>query len=340
MKQPTHRASSFRHPILSALVALSLTAAVFGQLVAQSQSDPAGATAQENSAATIRHIVESANHPYLRWPDFPYYQDEMEAIYGSVDFAPLWFEAGSLSPPAHAVLDLLLEVDDLGLEPESYDAGRLQGIREELQGGRQLSPSEIGLVDAAISVAILRHISDVHIGRVNPENLSFGFNIEDKKYDLPKLLLDAIARNRIAETVREAEPDLPQYWRLKEALARYRALAENPDLGPVRVPPTVNPGDRYDGTIALRRYLAGLGDLSESDAQQAGGDAARRRVIIPCRGESRQARAGALGSGPGPFRSGRPKPIKISGLLALDAAGPGVRPEICAEGKWQRPRKR
>ncbi len=41
--------------------------------------------------------------------------------------------------------------------------------------------------DAALTVCIMRYVSDVHIGRINPQNLGFEFDVSHKKLDLPAL---------------------------------------------------------------------------------------------------------------------------------------------------------
>ena len=71
----------------------------------------------------------------------------------------------------------------------------------------------------------MRHISDVHIGRINPTHLGYeGYDPDPRKYDLVQLVQAAIAEDRVAQTVAAAEPQFPQYGWLKEALARYRRL--------------------------------------------------------------------------------------------------------------------
>jgi murein L,D-transpeptidase YcbB/YkuD len=112
---------------------------------------------------------------------------------------------------------------------------------------------------------MLRHVSDVHIGRVNPRRLAVGINIERKKLDLARVLREAIDRGRVAGMVRDAEPRFVQYRRLKEAYARYRALAADASLPTVSSARALRPGQRFDHVAALRRRLATLGDLPASD---------------------------------------------------------------------------
>ena len=212
---------------------------------------------------TLHLITETAHHPYLTWPDFPHYQDEMEAIYGPGEFELLWFDDDRPTRQARQVIEALSNADVHGLDPLDYDAGRLAELLASIGRGESPDGSQLALIDAAISVGFLRYLSDLHIGRVNPENLHFGFNIEEKKLDLAATVNAALENDEIAETVARVEPGFPQYDRMQRHLADYRELAgvELPHVPEVDV---VHPGDEYSGTAELRTVLITLGDLPSS----------------------------------------------------------------------------
>ena len=243
---------------------LALASAVgLAPLTAQAQSsDP------ELIHATIERIVDEANHPYLRWPSFPYYRDELESFYGRNDYGLAWFEDGRLTSPARDVIGVLMAAGERGLDPEDYDALRLDSLAVALDSDPP--PDLQALIDVAITIGLFRHISDLHIGRVNPANLNMGFNIEPKKYDLPALVRVAVAENRIGSLVAEVQPHFLQYELLEEVLPRYRQLAEEPSLQPIPVVSASKEGDTYAGLPQLRRLLIATGDLEESEAGPAG----------------------------------------------------------------------
>ena len=153
-----------------------------------------------------------------------------------------------------------MDAEAHGLNPEDYDATKLAGYLAALDGGERFDRSELALIDGALSVGFLRYLSDLHIGRVNPVNLHFGFNVEPKKLDLASVALEAIERDDLPATVASVEPPFPQYARMQRVLAEYRKLAELP---PTSVPETgtVHPGDSYAGLPELHALLVTLGDL-------------------------------------------------------------------------------
>ena len=260
--------------LMTWLVMLLVTAAAEGHAREAENGVWAEAVAAESVAtdsavsATLRMLTETANHPYLTWPDFPHYKDEMEALYAPSGYGLLWLDGGRPSNQARDVVEALLSADSHGLRPDDYDAGRLAELLDSIANGRAVDGSQLALVDAAISVGFLRYLSDLHVGRVNPENLHFGFNIEEKKLDLAAIVGAAIERDEIATAVARIEPGFPQYARMREVLAEYRDLATL-DLAAIPVVDVVHPEDEYAGTAELRTLLMALGDLSP-DAPTAG----------------------------------------------------------------------
>jgi murein L,D-transpeptidase YcbB/YkuD len=189
----------------------------------------------------------------------------MEGLYEPGGYGLLWFEGGMPTAQALAAVEALVGADAHALHPEDYDAGRLQELLVEIAGGREVDGSELALVDAAISVAFLRFLSSLHTGRVNPENLSFGFNVEERTLDLAAVVRTAIRNDQIGETVARVEPKFPQYNRMQEVLAEYRELASR-DLPRLPDGATVHPGDEYGAARDLRTLLIALGDLDAGAA--------------------------------------------------------------------------
>jgi len=219
------------------------------------------ATEDSTVSQTLRLLTETARHPYLKWPDYPHYRDEMEGLYEPRGYGLLWFEGGRPTPRARSAVDALLGADMHALNPEDYDAARLGELLASIADGMEVDGSELALVDAAISVAFLRFLSDLHVGRVNPDNLSFGFNVEDRKLDLAAVVQAAIQHDQILKTVARLEPKFPQYNRMQEVLAEYRELATR-ELPRLPDGATVHPGDAYAAAGDLRTLLIALGDLA------------------------------------------------------------------------------
>ena len=77
------------------------------------------------------------------------------------------------------------------------------------------SADAISLFDVAMTVNVMRYISDLRIGRVNPQHFNFDINVADKKYDLAEFVSDNVVD---ATDVPEAD---------RQRRARLRRLPQN-----------------------------------------------------------------------------------------------------------------
>lgn len=220
------------------------------------------AAAEDSAATMLREAARTGTLSGLRWPRFPYYRDELTALYSGVGWQPAWTKDGRPTPAARGAVDVLSKAEERGLHPADYDAALLGRRLEALERASTPSAHDVGWFDVALSVGVLRHVSDVHIGRVNPKNLSVRINVGRKKLDLAKELREAIDHGSVAELVGRAEPTFVQYRALKAAYARYGALAADSTIPTVKASGTLHRGDAFASASALRRRLAALGDLS------------------------------------------------------------------------------
>jgi murein L,D-transpeptidase YcbB/YkuD len=215
--------------------------------------------------------VREARHPWLRWQRFPYYQDELEGLYGPRANAALWLDGARPIPQTAAAISALSDARAKGLDPLAYDAPMLDEMRRMLEAGTPASAEELALFDVALSIGMLRFVSDLHIGRVNPRNVDFGLDVEPKKYELATLLAAAVREGRVSEIVGEAEPGFHAYKRMLNALHLYQSLADDPSVSPVVLERTFAPGDEFEAAPQLARWLRALGDLPPAEVPAEAG---------------------------------------------------------------------
>jgi hypothetical protein len=60
------------------------------------------------------------------------------------------------------------------------------------QAGPPPSDTDLARFDIGLTVSVMRYISDLHVAKVNPRLVHFGFDVERKKYDLPGFVRDRI----------------------------------------------------------------------------------------------------------------------------------------------------
>ncbi|HSY58162.1 MAG TPA: L,D-transpeptidase family protein, partial [Terriglobales bacterium] len=161
---------------------------------------------------------------------------------------------------------ILQQADQKGLSAEDYDASRWSARLAKLKpGAAQPSEADAQLFDLELSVCLMRYISDLHIGKVNPKHFDFGLNVETKKYDLPEFVKNNVMEAPdVAAVLAKVEPTYPGYQRAIQALHSYMELAKKEDADSLSLPPvqkTIGPGESYAGLPQMTRLLRLVGDL-------------------------------------------------------------------------------
>src|SRR5581483_769016 len=173
-------------------------------------------------------------------------------------YALLWTKDGQPSPQTLAVIALFEKADEKGINSVDYDGSRW---KQRLTIFPTHDQTALARFDLAVSITLMRYISDLHIGRINPRNVRFDLDIETKKYYLPKLLTDIAEANDPNAILGTIEPPYAEYKRLQTALANYRRIAVEAK-GEAKLPvANVKPGDPYEAIARLAKMLHRTGDL-------------------------------------------------------------------------------
>lgn len=214
--------------------------------------------------ASLRAIIQSGNLSDLRWPDFSDFEKHVQKFYESYGYSLPWVRGMQPTAQAQQVISLLLKAEQKGLAAEDYDGPRWGDRLSKLKPAAS-QPSEADAVrfDAALTVCVMRYISDLHIGKVNPKHFDFGLDVEAKKYDLPEFLKeDVVEATDLAGVLAKVEPPYPGYQRTIQALHAYLEFAKEYDGNqfPAMQKP-IAPGDSYPAAPQLIRLLRLVGDL-------------------------------------------------------------------------------
>jgi murein L,D-transpeptidase YcbB/YkuD len=225
---------------------------------------PAAAAQQTGGSdisSQLRGIAEAGKLPELRWPDFSDYREHVRNFYGPLSDTPAWIRDGRPTPQALAIIEILKQADSVGLDPEDYDASRWADRLTRLQ--KSQAAGDGAIFDAALTVCLMRYISDCHIGKINPGHFKFGLSVEAKKYDLPAFLRERLVNGQDEKAeLAQIGPPFAGYKRTLAALQQYLQLAREDDGEKLPVPAKpIAPGSPYDGLPRLTRLLRLLGDL-------------------------------------------------------------------------------
>jgi murein L,D-transpeptidase YcbB/YkuD len=221
--------------------------------------------------AEIQSMVTSAQLQSMRWPNFSDYRTWLQQFYVPTAYAPAWVAGNQPTPIALSVMQRFGGAGYKGLNPEDYDAPRWAARIQTLQSAP--TPAAVADFDVAMTVCTMRYVSDLRIGRINPQHFKYGLSVEGKKYDLADFVRNqVIPSSNVNQLLDGVEPPFAAYRRTEQAIARYTQLAQQDDGE--KLPATakpVEPGQPYAGIPRLTRLLKLEGDLPDASATQDAG---------------------------------------------------------------------
>jgi murein L,D-transpeptidase YcbB/YkuD len=242
-----------------------------GQASAKSaKSSPVATSAKSGSAqkptgtpARLSAIITSGRLVDLRWPDFSDYRLHLTNFYRPTGYKPAWIRDGEPTTQAVELIQILQDADRKGLLAEDYDASLWADRLGLLKGSHQ--DDDEARFDAALTVCVMRYISDLHIGRINPQNLGFEFDVSHKKLDLPQFVRQrVVSGSDLRSELSPVEPTFAIYQRLLGALLHYMELEKTGEGEKVLDVGGVSPGGQYAGIAGLAARLRLFDDLSNS----------------------------------------------------------------------------
>ena len=224
-------------------------------------------TLNANDRGWLDTTIGSGTLADLRWPNFSDYSKHLQKFYAFSNDSLWWVTGIEPTPQARQAIALLQQAGQKGLSADDYDGPRWNDRLASLKAATGQPASQAAVkFDLALTISVMRYISDLHIGKVNPQRLAFELDDESKKYDLPEFLRDnVVGAGDVAGALAQVEPPYPGYRRTLQAFQTFVELAKKDDgeqLPPPVVPKkTIAPGDTWLGVPRLTRLLRLVGDL-------------------------------------------------------------------------------
>ena len=132
----------------------------------------------------------------MRWPNYTDFQPQVEAFYEGRNYELAWTRNGLPTESAMAVIQVFENAAQKGLTPADYDGGRWQQRVQHLQQIHRThddsdeAQTAVAQFDVAMTVALTRYLSDIHLGRINPQALNFDIDVPSRraKFDVASLI--------------------------------------------------------------------------------------------------------------------------------------------------------
>src|SRR5260370_37617168 len=218
-----------------------------------------------------KEMLDAKELTSLRWPNFSDYQPIVAQFYDDRNYEVAWTRDGAPTASTNGFIKAFQDAGAKGLIPEDYDASRWA---DRVQKLGDKSADTISAFDVAMTVNVMRFISDLRIGRVNPSHFNFDINVQDKKYDLAEFVSDnAVDATDVPGLIARAEPDSEQYRKTEEALAHYLELAKQQEQAVAEPLPMVERAGSVGGSYPAAAQVLSRLQLERGGSGGAGASA-------------------------------------------------------------------
>jgi murein L,D-transpeptidase YcbB/YkuD len=210
----------------------------------------------------ICRLAQEGKLEDLRWPSFTAFRKQAREFYAAHEYDPVWTHQSQLTPQALALIELMEHAEQNGLRPDDYDGTRwTRRLARFAEKNPEITDNELASLDVSLTVSVLRYLTDLHRGRVNPNEVEFA--LVAKNFAAADFLRDRVVNATDAKAaVQQAEPAYSGYRSALQALHFYLELAKHGDGGPLpALSKPMAPGEAYAGTPQLAARLKQLGDL-------------------------------------------------------------------------------
>jgi murein L,D-transpeptidase YcbB/YkuD len=192
--------------------------------------------------------------------------DLTKQFYDKRGNATAWIEDRKPRPQMDELVQALQRADRDGLDPALYNASTLAARREEAGRGfltmRGFDASEAARLDVWLTYLYLQYASDLTNGLSNLAHLDPQWKISGKKTDLLSLLEQSLDQNRVGESLAELTPSHRQYTALRDALQKYRQIAQEGGWPQLPAALKLKPGQQNGAVPLLAKRLSITGDFT------------------------------------------------------------------------------
>ncbi len=188
----------------------------------------------------------------------------VEKFYQTREYTPLWLDTNGPTQQAKYLFETLTNSWQHGLYPNDYLADQINSL------WYFQTPAHLAQLDLLLTKGLLRYLTDINIGRINPCLLApeLFSGARNTAIDISALLVKSVESANIKDFLNSQLPSHQEYILLKNTLFRYRKLAEEFTFPVIPQGQSLKPG-MYDSridSIARRLYISG--DLSDTSIIQ------------------------------------------------------------------------
>jgi murein L,D-transpeptidase YcbB/YkuD len=231
------------------------------------QSGAVGTSGREAGGISLTSTLDGALPPFVaRDADGTRLWKLTRQFYQKRGDSPAWIEGRKPRPQMDELMGVLQSAEREGIDPALYNVQLLATRRQEAGRGfltsKGFDEAEAASLDVWLTYLYLRYASDLTNGISGLAHADPNWRLRDKKTDPLPMLEQALEQNRVAKSLNELVPTHTQYAAMRDALAKYREIAQKGGWPAVPAAIKVKPGQPHEAMPAVARRLAVTGDFS------------------------------------------------------------------------------
>jgi L,D-transpeptidase YcbB len=225
-------------------------------------------TLSDQVCSHIENMIRVAEmSPKVAYPfGVPSASPLVSQFYEGRGFRPAWSDDYGPSPDAEDFLEMIRSAYREGLNPQDYHLDKIEAVLSDLYatqiGAGTYDVVKLAGLDLTLTQAFFLYASHLANGRVDHRNIYPDWVVDQGSADPPALLSEVLDSGDVQKTLADMAPHYPRYVKLREELAKYRAVAEGGGWPQVADGSKLLKGSRGKRVAILRERLIASGDLS------------------------------------------------------------------------------
>jgi murein L,D-transpeptidase YcbB/YkuD len=184
----------------------------------------------------------------------------IDAFYGPCDDAAAWISNGKITVTAVAVLKVLRDASERGLDPNDYPAPLIP--HDEMNATAD-SVAAYARFEVELSIDAMLLARDLRCGKVDPHALQADLPPDCEGFNPTEFVWNVSRTQNPSLQFDSLEPSAPGYQRTRTAFRQYLNLAHGPQITLPPLRGALQPGQSSDNVQAIRAVLTETGDLKD-----------------------------------------------------------------------------
>lgn len=162
-------------------------------------------------------------------------------FYESRSFKPAWCDDKGINSFVQDFVKCIQNADLEALNPDDYHLLGIQKLINQIGQNKssiiKLNPGLLADIDLLVTDAFLLYASHLLAGRVDPETFDPQWHAQRREADLSNVLIKALEKGAIKQSLMELTPQYNGYRQLRDALRRYKKFHQNglPDTNAINI---------------------------------------------------------------------------------------------------------